>query len=297
MKRFEYIRPSDLNEVISSLKKHGGKAVALAGGTDLLVQIKSRKVKPELLIDLKAISSLSYISFQDGKGLAIGALTTLGELEASEVIRDKYQAIAESALLIGSVQVRNRATVGGNLSNAAPSADMAPILIALGAKAAITGEDGERIIPLEDFFLGSGQTVLKDGEILTGLLVPPNSPRTGASYLRHTPRKRMDLAFVGAGSVVTTEPGDGAISDVKIALSAVAPIPIRAKRAEEVLHEEKITGDLIRRAAQVASEEAKPIDDLRASAEYRKEMVRVYTERSLRISFSRANSNLSKEIN
>ncbi|MAG13261.1 MAG: hypothetical protein CMN78_01560 [Spirochaetales bacterium] len=297
MKRFDYIRPSDLREAIALLKEHNGRSAILAGGTDLLVQIKMRAAKPELLIDLKAIPNLNDINFEKGNGLAIGALTTLRELEASKVIRDNYTAISESALIIGSIQVRNKATVGGNLCNAAPSADMAPILIALGAEAVITGEGGERVILLEDFFLGPGRTALKTGEILTGLIVPPKSPLTGASYLRHTPRKRMDLAFVGVGSVVTTEADNETVKDARIALGAVAPTPMRAKKAEEVLRGGKISESLVQEAAQTASNEASPIDDLRASAEHRKEMVKVYTERSLRAALDRAVSAPAREIN
>lgn len=277
--RFNYLEPATIEEAIALLSKHDGKARVIAGGTDLLVQVRSKAIKPEHVIDIGYIPGLDYINYDEKQGLSIGALATIRALEKSDKICQRYPAISQSARELGSVAIRNVATIGGNLCNAAPSADIAPALIGLSAQAKITGPGGERRVLLEDFFTGPGETVLKRGELLVEIQVPVPSSGTKGVYLKHG-RSAVDLATVGVAVIMALESG-GVCRDIKIVLGAVAPTPMRAKKAEGVLRGKKVEAALIEKAAQAASAEAQPITDVRASAEYRKEMVKVFTRRAL----------------
>ena len=195
-------------------------------------------------------------------------------------MKEKYGILAQAAHKLGSHQVRNLATIGGNLCHAAPSAETASPLIALGASVKLRSVGGERSMLLEEFFKGPGKTALQAGEVLTEIQIPNSLPRTAGVYIKHSIRKAMDLAIVGVAVVVTGGEGNGICSDVKIALGAVAPTPIRAKQAEATVRGKKVEDVLIEEAAQIASKEAKPISDVRASAEYREEMVKVLTKRA-----------------
>lgn len=277
--RFNYLEPATIEEAVSLLSKYDGKAKAIAGGTDLLVQIRNKAIKPEYVVDIGYISGLDYINYDEKQGLRIGALTTIRAIEKSGKLRQLYPVISQAAGLLGSVAIRNVATIGGNLCNAAPSADTAPALIGLSAKARIAGSGGERLVSLEDFFTGPGETVLKAGEMLLEIQVPVPPPDTKGMYLKHG-RSAVDLATVGVAVIMALESG-GVCRDVKIVLGAVAPTPMRAKKAEEVLRGKKVEPALIEEAARVASGEAQPITDVRASAEYRREMVKVFTRRAI----------------
>lgn len=282
MKRFQYYTPRTLEEAVRIFQQKGEGGRFLAGGTDLVVQMKEGGMKfpyPSYLVSLRHLQELRSLSFNEGEGLRIGALTTVQELVESPLVRRRFDIIAQGAQVIGSLQVRNLATVGGNLCNAAPSADIAPPLIALGARARIVGPGGERVLPLEEFFLGPGRTVLGAGDILVELLVPPPPPRSGAVYQRHTPRRQMDIAVVGVGVVVALEPDRDVVRQARIVLGAVAPTPMRAVQAEAALVGQAPEGSTIDRAAQLASQEAQPIDDVRGSAAFRRELVRVMTAR------------------
>ncbi len=278
--RFNYLEPATIEEAVSLLSKYDGKAKAMAGGTDLLVQIRSKAIKPEYVVDIGCIPGLDYINYDEKQGLRIGALTTIRAIEKSAKLRQIYPAISQAAGLLGSVAIRNVATIGGNLCNAAPSADTAPALIGLSAKATIVGPGGERVVPLEDFFTGPGGTVFKTGELLVEIQVPVPPPDTKGVYLKHS-RTAVDLAVVGVAVIMVLEPG-GVCKDIKIVLGAVAPTPLRAKKAEGVLRGGKIESALIEEAAQVAAGEAQPISDVRASAEYRREIVKVLTRRAIK---------------
>ncbi len=277
--RFNYLEPATIEEAIALLSKHDGKARVIAGGTDLLVQVRSKAIKPEHVIDIGYIPGLDYINYDEKQGLSIGALATIRALEKSDKIRRRYPAISQSARELGSSAIRNVATIGGNLCNAAPSADIAPALIGFSAQAKITGPGGERRVLLEDFFTGPGETVLKRGELLVEIQVPVPSSGTKGVYLKHG-RSAVDLATVGVAVIMALESG-GVCRDIKIVLGAVAPTPMRAKKAEGVLRGKKVEAALIEKAAQAASAEAQPITDVRASAEYRKEMIKVFTRRAL----------------
>ena len=278
--KIEYVTPKTIEEARSLVLKYKGEAKIIAGGTDLVVQMKHKEVLPKHIINIRGISGQDYIVHDEKEGLRIGALATMRSIEVSPVVREKFNILARAASMLGTWQVRNRATIAGNLCNAAPSAETAPPLIVLGAKAKIMGADGERTVPIENFFIGPGQTILKPGEILTEIQVPNLLPRSGGIYIKHTLRKALDLAIVGVAALVTMD-GD-ILSDVKIALGAVAPTPVRATRAEDVLRGNKINDDLLQKAAQTAFNQCSPIDDVRSSAEYRCKMIQVLVPRAIK---------------
>lgn len=280
--RFDHLEPRTVEEVCSLLSKYKGEAKVIAGGTDLLPAMRNRKLTPGYIINIKPIANLDYIDYDDTEGLRIGVLATLRDIETSPVIREKFPMIANAACKIGTPQVRNAGTIGGNLCNAAPSADTAPPLIGLEARAKINGPNKERIIALEEFFTGPGQTVLQAGEILTEIQVPNPLPHTRGVYLKLPARSMVDLAVVGVAIVITLDNKEKTIADAKIILGAVAPTPIRARQAEDIIKGKAISSELIEKAAEAAAEEAKPISDLRGSASYRKEMVKVLTKQGIR---------------
>ncbi len=278
--------PGSVDECLQILKQRGPDAKMVAGGTDLLPQMKNGLLKPACVVDLSGVAALRAVRRDDGRGLRIGAAVTARTLEQDEHLRSRYPAIAESGALVGSVQIRNLATVGGNLCNAAPSADMAPPLVALEAEAVIAGPRGERRVPMAEFFTGVRRTVLAPDELLVELVVPSPGPRSGGQYLRHTPRRELDIAVVGVASQLTLS--DGVCGKARIALAAVAPTPVRATAAERALEGQRVTPELIERAAGLAVEAARPISDQRGSAEFRRHLVRVLTRRTLTTALARA---------
>jgi carbon-monoxide dehydrogenase medium subunit len=280
MKAFDYMRPSSLEEACRLLGQFNGQAKVLAGGTDLLVQFKQRKMQSKALISLRDIPELSFIRLKPDQGISIGAMTTLSAVETSKEISQKYPAIVEAASWIGSVQVRNRATLGGNLCNAAPSADMAPILIAYSATTGLTNGQKERTDLLEDFFTGPGQTVLERGELMKEINLPPPPRSSFGTYVKAY-RSKMDIALVGVGILAVFEKGKEVCQDLKLVLGAVAPTPIRAKESEKRLVGCKLGDELIIKVSQMASEEAHPISDVRSTAEYRRTLVKVLIQRAL----------------
>jgi CO/xanthine dehydrogenase FAD-binding subunit len=289
LRAFEYHAPATLDEAISLLKQHGESARPLAGGTDLVVQMKESATKfpmPSHIVSLLGVSELRGIEFNDAEGLRIGGGATMAEVAESPVIRERYSAIAEGAALVGSIQTMNMATVGGNLCNAAPSADIAPPLLAFDAAAIIVGPSGRRSVALEEFFLGPGKTALAQHELLAEVRVPIPPAGTGSAYDRHTPRKQMDIAVVGVAAALTLA-GDR-IERARVALGAVAPMPLRAGRAEAQLEGETLSDEVLARATDAAAEECSPISDVRGSAEFRRHIVRMTTGRMLRLSAERA---------
>ncbi len=286
MRRFDLALPTSLEDCLKILAERSPQAKLLAGGTDLLPQMKNGLLKPALVVDLSGIARVRQV--QNGNGLRIGAAVTARELEVSPALRGPYVSIPESAALVGSLQVRNLATVGGNLCNAAPSADMAPPLVALEAQAVIAGPGGERHVPMADFFTGVRRTVLAPNELLVELIVPPPGPHSGGQYLRHTPRRELDIAVVGVASQLTL--ANGRCTKARIALASVAPTPVRALAAERSLEGQAVTPQLIEQAATLAIEAAKPINDQRGSVEFRKHLVRVLTRRTLTTALQRASA-------
>ena len=252
----------------------------------MLVQIKEGKKQPRCVIDLKGIPQMDGLTLSEDE-LSIGALTCIRTLERSQSIREKAPLLAQAAAKLGSVQIRYRATIGGNLCNASPSADTAPALLALEAKAEIFGKKGRRVTALDEFFLRPGATVLGDGEILTRLKIPLTGRRSGSVYYKLSARKAMDLAFAGVAVLLELDGGDR-ISKARIALAAVDPTPIRVPSAEKLLEGLRLTPEAARESAEQAARSCKPISDLRASAEYRREMVRELCQRGLLAAYRQA---------
>lgn len=276
---FEYLTPQTLQEACALLGQYGDKAKALAGGSDLIVKMKNGLIKPQYLVSLKNLDELKGIRYEAGKGVIIGARTTHNEVIANPILREKYPSVCNAAATMAAYQIRNIGTIGGNMVNAVPSADMPPILIALGAKASIIGRSGERTVLVEDFFLGPGRTVLAQDEILAEIIIP-DQETTGSNYIKFGLRRAGALAVVGVASSVTL---DGEImKDVRIALGAVAPTPMRAREAEAVLRGQKYSQELLDKAGKVAAAESKPINDIRGSIEYRRNLVDVLTRRSMK---------------
>jgi carbon-monoxide dehydrogenase medium subunit len=275
----EYFAPKSIEEAISLLSQYGEKAKVVSGGTDLLRQLKHEAAVPECLISLGGIHELEFIKYDEISGLRVGALTTIVNVANSSLIRGKFSILAQAAGMLGTPAVRNQATIGGNLCNAAPSADTAPALLVLGAMVKIAGIEGEKVIPIEDFFTGPGLTILGDGYILTEIQIPNLPPHSRGCYLKQTRRQGSDLAVVGVAALVVME-GE-ILRDVRIALGAVAPTPIRAKKAEGMLRGKKLDAKLVEETGQAASYESMPIDDLRGSADYRRRLVAVLTKRAL----------------
>ena len=279
MRAFEYHEPATLDDAVALLKHCNGGASLFAGGTDLLVQMKEHVRHPDQLINIKKILGLDELAYDACDGLRIGALTTTRAVETSSLVRQHYASLGQAVTHFASIQVRNRATVVGNVCRASPSADTLPPLIADGATLHLQGPDGTRVVAVEDFCTGPGKTVLAAEELVTQIIVPPPLPHTGKVYLKHGRRIEMELATVGVAVTLTLE--GRTCRDVRIALAAVAPTPIRALRAEALLRQQLVSVPLIAAAAQMASEEARPIDDVRASADYRRRMVGVLTRRAL----------------
>jgi len=286
VRRFHLALPRSIEDCLKLLAERGPEAKLVAGGTDLLPQMKNGLIKPAAVIDLSGVADLRVLRREDGAGLRVGASVAAREIELDPYTRSTYPALAESGALVGSVQIRNLATVGGNLCNAAPSADMAPPLLALDAEAIIAGPRGRRRVPMADFFTGVRRTVLAPDELLVELIVPAPGPRSGGQYLRHTPRRELDIAVVGVASQITLS--DGVCRKARIALAAVAPTPIRATAAERALEGQPLTAQQIARAAQRAVEAARPISEQRGSADFRRHLVGVLTRRTLTTALERA---------
>ena len=289
MKPFRYFAPLTLQEAFGLLSAYRGEARLLAGGTDLLVEMKEKRVVSPYVIDLKRIPGLNRIVLEP-RLLRIGALASIREVEVSPLVKAHAGLLADAAAVLGSLQVRNRGTIGGNLCHASPAADLAPPLIALEAKVKIQGPDAERVEDLEDFFTGSGCTAVKAGEILAEVEIPLPGPRTCGTYLKFSPRKAMDLAVAGVAVVIALSWPDRVCAKARIALGAVAPTPIRARQAEKRLEGKKIDGSLLEEAARIAASEARPISDLRGSAWFRQEMVKVLVKQAVEQTLHRIQS-------
>lgn len=281
MKEFAYHLPSNLGEACNLLEKLGDEASVIAGGTDLLPRMKDRQLNPKHLISLKSIPGLRGIQV-NGDSLVIGALTTVSELVSSGLVAEKAPLLSQAAALLASVHIRNVATVGGNLCNAAPSADLAPALLVLEARARIAGPGGERVVPLEKFFSGPGETALAKGEILSGLEVPIPAGASGGWYCKYSLRRAMDIAVVGAAVLLTLDQRGERCLEARIALGAVAPTPFRVRQGEKALIAgEALSAGLAERVGELAAAEARPISDVRSSAEYRRKMVKVQVKRAI----------------
>lgn len=286
LSRFDYYAPETIDEACKLATEIGEGAMFMAGGTDLLIKVKRNMLDPKAVIDIKNIKELEEINFDEKNGLTIGATATLTSIENNTLIKEKYPAIADAAHATANVQVRNMGSVVGNLCNAAPSAENAPVLMAMGAQVTIVSQEGTKSIPLDEFFKGPGQTVLKQGEVITSVNVPIPPEGSGTSYQHISARGKVDISAVGVGAMLIM---DGDIcKDARIFLGAVAPTPIMAVNAQNVLKGNNITEELLQTAGLEASKECKPITDMRATAEYRTLMVAVLTGRAIDQSRQRA---------
>jgi CO/xanthine dehydrogenase FAD-binding subunit len=284
-----YHEPRSLAEGVRLLGEHPGAGI-VAGGTDLVVADRSgKRALPGSLIAIHGLAELRGIRPVDGGATHLGALVTHAELETSALIRAKYSALSDAAALVGSPATRHMGTIGGNLSNASPAMEAGSPLLVFEATVELASSAGSRRVPVAEFIVGPARTALKPGEMLTGVLLPPPpTGRTGSAYLRLEYRQAMEIAVVGAAALVSLD-GSGRCATARLSLTAVAPTCIRAAEAEAMLTGETLTAALIDRAAAAAAAAAKPIDDVRGSAEYRREMVAVIAGRALSMAWRRAN--------
>jgi carbon-monoxide dehydrogenase medium subunit len=257
-----------------------GDARALAGGTDLIPQLREGRRHAARVVDLKRVPELNSVGQTPDGGVSIGAAANAMLVSGHAAVRHAYPAIAESARLIGGVQVQNRASLGGNICNAAPSADAVPALICHKACAFIAGSRGSRNLPVEQLFKGPGKTVLEADEVLVSIVLPPPEPSSAAKYLRFTPRREMDIAIAGAGAWLRLA-ADGTIAAACVVLASVAPTPIRAPSAEQRLIGEHPSRGLCEEAGRLAVADARPISDTRGSADYRRTLVGVLAARAI----------------
>lgn len=288
--RFEYLTPKTLEDCIALLARYGPKAKVIAGGTDLVPQMRWGEIKPEYVLSLGHIPDLKEIQFNKTTGLKMGASCTIGEIEKSHIVRKYYPVLAQAASVLASPEIRNRGTVGGNLCTAAPSADMPPSLLVLGAKAVIASENEEKIILLEDFFLGPKKTVLNNGEMLVRLEIPPMKPNSAGEYIKFGRRNAMEIAMIGVATLITLDPGNNTCEEAKLALATAAPTPIRCKQAEKKLTGKRLDNEVIELAAETASKEASPRSSWRTTEEYRRDLIRVLSRRAIQEALHRINS-------
>jgi CO/xanthine dehydrogenase FAD-binding subunit len=294
MKSFELYQPSTYEEAISLLRQYGKKAKVMAGGTDLLVRMKGGEIVPEYIVNLKNIRGLNHVTWRNNI-LSIGAGTTIHEIERSSTIQGEFNLLIQAAHKLGGYQTRNLATIGGNLCNASPSAEMAPALIVLGSKLKIMGANGNRNVPIEDFFSRPSQTILQDDEILAEIQIPRRETDSRGTYLKLGVRNAMEIAIVSVAVLLALDSKQRTFKYLRIALGGVAPTPIRVMGVEEIAKGREPNKDLIRELCQIGAEEAKPISDLRATAEYRKEMVQVLVRRAVMQTLKESAYDLERE--
>jgi carbon-monoxide dehydrogenase medium subunit len=288
MQSFDYVAPTGAEEVVKLLAGKNGDAKILCGGTDLLVQLREGRRKTKLVIDIKNIPELTQITFDSKNGLRIGAAASCHEICSDPNVSKHYPGLVDGIHLIGGVQIQNRASVGGNLCNASPAADSIPALIVHEAVCHVTGSNGSRTLPVEEFCVAPGKNAMQSGEFLASITVPIPKENFGASYLRFIPRNEMDIAVVGAGASVVLDKDGKQFVSARIALGAVAPTPLLASSAGDFLSGKALTRANVKEAARIAQSIAKPITDLRGTAEHRKHLVAVLVERTLDKAIERA---------
>lgn len=291
--KFEYLAPSTAADVCGLLASNPGEARLLAGGTDLIIQMRRREIVPRYVIGLKGIGELSFIREQTDGGLAIGGMTTIQTLLTSPVIRKRYGILSQTAAGMGSPEIRHLATLGGNLAGALPCADFPPALIALDAKVKLQSQEGERWVAVEDFFPAFGKTVAGPQELLTEIQLPSLPPNSGGAYLKFHDRHSMDMTTAGVSAFVVWDEAGRVFRDVRLALASSAPVPLRAKKAEAALRGRAYSQDALEEAALLACEEADPRTSWRATRDFRMELLKTLTKRAITAAWNLAVS--SKE--
>ena len=288
MHAIDYVAPKSIQEAVELMASKGDQARAMAGGTDLLVQLRGGRRTSEVVVDIKDISELNQLTYDSQKGLTIGAAVPCYKIYQDDQIAGLYPGLVDSASLIGSIQIQGRASIGGNLCNSAPSADGIPALIALGAVANVAGPNGNREIPVEEFCTGPGQNVLGSGEILVSVSIAAPQDNSGAAYLRFIPRNEMDIAVAGVGASVLLDSSGQNFVSARIALASVAPTPVFSKAAGASLAGKPVSDDSINEAAEKAMGDAKPITDMRGTIKQRTHLIGVLTRRTLDNAIKRA---------
>lgn len=284
---FEYDVPATLDEAIDILSRENGAARPLAGGTDLIDHVRTGRLAPERLVDVKKIPELNVLEVDDA-GARIGAAVPCYRIYGDKLVAARYQALADACRIIGGVQIQSRASLGGNICNSGPAADTAPALIALGAVCVIRGPGGERTVPVEEFTTAPGVNVLRPGELLVEFKLPARPAHSGSHYRRFIPRNEMDIAVVGVGASIVLDADDEVFQSARIALGAVAPTPLLAERANELLAGQPVARESLARAAEEARKIVRPIDDMRGTANFRRHVTGVLVERVLAESVARA---------
>ena len=280
--QFAYHAPKTIEELSSVLSQYRGKAKILCGGTDLIVAMKDKVTKPECVIDISDLAALCGIRPQGGKGVMIGAATKLDEIERSALIREKYYALYQGASVVGSPQVRAMGTIGGNSCTASPAADTPPALIALGAKVNLVSQKGTRQMALGEFIRGNRETALGEDEFLESFVLEEPWPNSASRYLIMGLRGAMEIDMVNVAVNLALDPGNGKVKEVRIVLGAVAPAPLRARKAEDMLKGNVPEDALLDKVSETCASESRPIDDFRATAAYRREIVKVLSKRTLK---------------
>jgi len=283
---FDYCAPKGLEEALDVFAEYGERARALAGGTDLILFMEKGRLKPDLVVEIPSCPPFVGIEVTNSH-IRIGSRTTMRELETSPLIREKISILAEAASKVGSLQIRNLATIGGNICTASPAGDTLPALLVLDASVKLVSKSGERLVPLREFFFGPGETVRQPNELLTEVIVPLPSSHSGYSFYKLSVRRYMDIAIVNVAAFVAVN-GDGFITDAKIALGSVAPTPIRAYEAEERLKGNTINDILLDEIGKLAQDASSPITDQRGTAEYRRIMVYRLTKRVVKEAYEQA---------
>jgi carbon-monoxide dehydrogenase medium subunit len=277
LKPFDYLGPKTVRKALQIISEYGRKAEVLAGGTDLVISMKKRQINPQYIVNIKDIPDLDYIRYSREAGLKIGALATHSAIANSPIIKDTFNPLATACNKVGTPQVRNMATIGGNVCKAGPSQDTPPVLLVLDARLKLVTLSGDRVVPIDKFFLGPFKTVLQEAELLTEIQIPTPPRRSAGCYKWCTKAVTVDETLVGVAVLMSLDSPGGVCSDIKIALGSVAPTPIRARKAEEVFRGKKVNDRLIEQAAQVAAGETRP----RSRADYRRRMSRVLVSEAI----------------
>jgi carbon-monoxide dehydrogenase medium subunit len=289
MNTFKYFPAKSVNEACELLAQYGEEAKILGGGQSLMTLMKQDFVCPSYIIDIKGLSDLDYIRYDDGAGLRIGALTTHRSVETSDAVKENFAMLAEMERTLASVAVRNWGTVGGSLAHADPASDLAATLLGLGAQVTLTRSEGERIVSLDDFFVDYFETALQPDELLTEIHVPSSDP--GSGYYYKFAQRATDLAIVSVAVYLIFEADKGdRVKDIRIVMGSVGPTPLRARRGEDLLKGQAITDSLIEEAARVSAEDAQPTTDINGSEEYKRELVHVLVTRSIKEAVIRAST-------
>ena len=288
MHAFDYATPESVADAVVMLSDHGENACVLAGGTDLIVQLRENRRRADLVVDVKKIAELNELSYDAAAGLTIGAAVPCYRIYGNAEIAGAYPGLMDAARLVGGTGIQGRASLGGNLCNASPAGDTIPPMIVLGGKAEIAGPNGTRSVAVEDFCTAPGRSVLEDGEFLVSLRFPAPAPNSGAFYKRFIPRNEMDIAVVGVGASVVLSEDRSSFVSARIAVGAVAPTPLFVRAAGEALSGQPVSDETIQRAADIARDAARPISDMRGTADYRKHLTSVLTRRVVQGAVQRA---------